>query len=181
MASNPPAAFVAAVRIPLAGPAADGANLNVKVQLALAARVAPHVVVSVKGLVRVTCERFSVPLPEFVTVATCAGLVVPIACNPKLMFGGVKVAMGIWTPLPAKFTVKFCPPGAFVTIVNVPVRGPACLGANVIVYAQLDDAAIAVWQVLVCAKSPVRLADVTCTPAFPTFRSVTISVVRNVD
>jgi hypothetical protein len=131
IASKPPAAFVVAVRAPPADPATDGANLNEYVQLVLAARVAPHVVVSVKGPLSETLDRFSVPLPEFIIVTVCAvAVVVPTVCEPKLMLGGVTVALGIVTPLPAKFAVKVGVPGASVAIVRVPVRSPGAVGAK---------------------------------------------------
>ncbi len=67
-------------------------------------------------------ENVSGPLPVFASVSVWGALLLPTTCGPKFKTDGVNVATGIKTPLPAKFTVKDCPPGASVLIVSIPVR-----------------------------------------------------------
>jgi len=66
------------VSVPVTGPApVVGANVTLTVQLALAARVVPQVVVLPKPLdVLGTAVKFNVALPLLVRVTVCAALVV---------------------------------------------------------------------------------------------------------
>ena len=77
MVCGDPPALSSSVRAPFTSPVPDGEKATLIAQLAPGVRVAPHALVSAKGLVAVMLERPKGTLPGLVTVRVCAGLVVP--------------------------------------------------------------------------------------------------------
>lgn len=99
-----PAALSATVSLALIAPAAVGAKVTEIVQLALALRLLPHVVVVPKsrGLVPVVVMLliFRVAFPLLVSVTVFAALVVFTVSLPKAMVSGLKDTPGFEVPLP---------------------------------------------------------------------------------
>jgi hypothetical protein len=127
----PPAALPVKVIRPEAGPATVGLNATVKLQVALAASVAPHVVVWVNGPVMPTPEIFNTPFPVFFKVTTCVPLVPPTTCLAKFKMFGISDTPAVWMPLPENLKVNDGVPGASVCSVSVPVRRPGAVGAKI--------------------------------------------------
>ena len=76
-------------------PVVAGANVDSKVQLAPDPSVVPQPLVNVKSAVEGPVNAMLVSVtgfvPGFVSVIDCAVLTVPLMCDPKIKFGGVKV------------------------------------------------------------------------------------------
>ena len=80
-------------------PAAAGLNSTETVHVAAAASVVPHVVADLMNEVAlvpvmVSDARFSVAVPEFLTVTTCAAVVEPTAVDANVRAVGVSVTAG---------------------------------------------------------------------------------------
>ena len=86
------------VKEPLFEPLAVGVKVTLRVQLALAARLAPQVLVWEKSPLfvpaMVTLVMLSVALPVLVSVMGAAELVVPTTWLPKLYDGGDRFTKG---------------------------------------------------------------------------------------
>jgi hypothetical protein len=121
----------------------------------------------------------SAPVPEFVSVTFCAGLVVPINRLPKLRLVGENVTAGDGaTPVPLSATACGLP-GALSVIVTEAVLVPAAVGVKVAEIVQLAPGASVLGlsgQLLSWTKSPA-LAPLTpmlviTSGAFPEFTRV---------
>jgi hypothetical protein len=130
----PPAALVARVKVPEAGPLEAAVNLTETEQFAPAARGEAQVfALMAKGAEIVGAAKVRGPLPAFVSVRVCAALVAADTTGPKLRSAGASVGAGIVAPFPRKLTVNDGVPGASVLIVSVPVRAPEAVGEKVTV------------------------------------------------
>ena len=127
----PPAALPVKVSKPEAGPATVGLNVTVKVQVALAASVAPQVVVWVNGPVMPMPEIFKTPFPVFFKVTICVGLVPPTTSLAKFNVVGLSDTPAVCIPIPENLKVNDGVPGASVCSVSVPVRNPVAVGAKI--------------------------------------------------
>jgi hypothetical protein len=87
------------VKEPLREPVAVGVKVTLRVQLALAARLEPQVLVWEKSPLfvpaMVTLVMLSVALPVLVSVMGAAGLVVPITWLPKSYDDGERATKGV--------------------------------------------------------------------------------------
>src|SRR5215203_3447481 len=121
----------------------------------------------------------SAPVPEFVRVTLCAGLVVPISRLPKPRLVGEKVTAGPGaTPVPLSATACGLP-GALSLIVTEAVRVPAAVGLKVAEIVQLAPGASVLGlsgQLLSWTKSPalapLRPMLVITSGAVPEFSKV---------
>ena len=93
-------------------PVAEGAKVTAIGQLAPAASVEPHAVVSAKSLVfapvKVMPEMVSGALPPLVSVNVCAALVVPLVTLPKFAVDGLRAACGAAAVAPAQLNAIDC-------------------------------------------------------------------------
>jgi hypothetical protein len=153
--------------------AAVGVNVTLIVQLPLAARELPHVLVSAKspGLapVKVILLIVRAALPLLFSVTDCGVLVVPTFWLLKVRLEVVMPATGP-SPVPVTPTVW----GLFVALsvmVKEAVRLPEAAGVNVTLIVQLLFAANELGHVVVSAKSPglgpANAMPVTVKAAFP--------------
>jgi hypothetical protein len=92
-------ALSAMVIEPLREPAAVGVKITLRVQLALAATLAPQVLVWEKSSLSVMLEISRAALPAFVSVIVSGGLVVPTTWSPKSYDDGERAAKGTPTRL----------------------------------------------------------------------------------
>jgi len=121
----------------------------------------------------------SAPVPEFVRVTLCAGLVVPISRLPKPRLVGEKVTAGPGaTPVPLSATACGLP-GALSLIATEAVRVPAAVGLKVAEIVQLAPGASVLGlsgQLLSWTKSPalapLRPMLVITSGAVPEFSKV---------
>jgi hypothetical protein len=82
------------VTAPVRVPAAVGLKVTLSVQLALAARLEPQVLVWEKSPLAVMLEIVRAPLPLFVSVIVSGGLVVPTTWLPKSYDDGERATKG---------------------------------------------------------------------------------------
>jgi len=98
-----PAALSATLRFAARAPTAFGANFTLIAQLALAARLAGHVLVWVKSAAFAPVMEIpvivSAALPVFVSVTVWAALVVPTLCDANVKVVGERLATGALVPL----------------------------------------------------------------------------------
>jgi len=180
-----PAALSAMLRVPVSVPVAVGLKLTEMVQVAAAARVVPHVVVSLNELalapLRVIPPVVTVKadVPVFFSVTTWAALVEPTVVLAKVSVAGVRVAVGgAAAPVPVKGT--FCgEPVALSATFRVAVNVPVAFGLKVTEIVQELPAANVDVQV-VEALNEVELVPENVMPpleiaraAEPVFLSVT--------
>jgi hypothetical protein len=135
-------------------PPAVGTNETLTVHVPAGRTVGPQVVVCEKSPLFVPVKiielMFSVSLPLFVTVTTCAVLVVATACVLKVSELGVIVAV---EPVPNPNKVAVCGlPDASSVIEIVAELAPVVFGVNVTVIVHELPAVNAVPQVLICEK-----------------------------
>lgn len=177
-----PVALSATERLPVSAPAAVGLNSTETVQLAAAARVAPHVVADLRNevaLVPVMVSEVSVTVavPVFFTVTNCAAVVEPTVVEAKVRLVGESVTVSGAVPVPVSFTV--CgEPVALSAIERLPVRAPAAAGLNSTETVQLAAAASVAPQVVADFRNevafvPVMVSDVSVTVDVPVFFTVT--------
>jgi hypothetical protein len=149
------------------------------VQLALAARLAPQLLVCAKSVellpASVTPEMVSAALPVFLTVVDIAVAVEPTGVLGKLRVVGESDTMGVAVPAPVSVTVWGDPVASSVTEIVV-VKLAAETGVKVAEIVQVLPAASVVPQLVVSAKSDV-LAPESVMPemfrtALPVFDSV---------
>jgi hypothetical protein len=119
------------VMVPLAEPAAVGANETLKVALWPAVKVTGAVIpvrLNPAPLVIATWEMVKLAPPVFVTVSDRVCLL-PTCTVPKLKLVGLEVRGPAAAPVPdrAMFNVGF---DAVELIVMVPLAAPAAVGAN---------------------------------------------------
>ena len=116
------------------------------------------------------------PVPVFVTVTFCAGLVELIVCEANVSDVGDTVTVaGPFMPVPVNITVCGLPVALSVKVI-VPVRVPAAVGLNAIWKAQGEESTDKVGHCAVVApeKSPVVAMLVKVTFTLPTFETVTV-------
>ena len=167
-------ALSATLNFPVLVPTAVGLNTTLMVQVALAARLAPQVVVETlkSPVVEITMLE-SVTLWLFLRVNVFGRLVVPTVCAAYVALPGVNATGGM--PVPESGTVcgLF---GALSVIVMLPVRNPSCVGVNLTLIMQLAPAASVLphgFELVTCAKSPLVAMLVMFSVAFPELVSVT--------
>jgi len=116
-------------------------------------------------------------VPVFDKVTTWAVLGVPMTWIPNVNEAGETVAMGA-VPLPLSETEKSGFTGSLLLMASVATLGPVARGLNVMLIVQLEAAATAAPQVLVCAKSPAFPPVIAMLLRFrgelPEFESVTV-------
>ena len=146
-----------------------GVNVTEKVQLAEAARVTPHVVVSAKsaGLAPVMLMplMLSVAFPVLDSVTVCAAAVEPAVVDAKARVVGESVATGAAgaTPVPVNATVCGEPVALSETERDAP-KLAADAGVKVTPMLQVPRDASDVPQVLVETAKSAGLAPVMLTP-----------------
>ncbi len=121
--------------------------------------VGPHVVVCEKSALFVPVKMielmFKVSLPLFVTVTTCAVLVVATACVPNVSVEGVIVAVA---PVPSPNKVAVCGlPDASSVIETIATLAPVTFGVNITVIVHELPAVKAAPHVLTCEKPDALL------------------------
>ena len=90
-----PAALSVTESVPVTGPVVPGTKVTRIMQFAPELRVEPQVLVSPKlALAAPMLTMLSVPVPELLSVMSCAGLLVPTASLPKFKLVADKVALG---------------------------------------------------------------------------------------
>jgi hypothetical protein len=168
-------ALSATFNFPVLVPVAVGLNTTLMVQLVLAARLPPQVVVvTLKSPVVEITMLSSVTLWLFLSVNVFGRLVVPTVWAAYVALEGVNVTGA--TPVPDSGTV--C--GLFEAlsvIVMLPVRNPGCVGVNVTLIMQFAPTASVLPQgfVLVAgAKSPLTAMLLMFSVALPVFVIVTL-------
>ena len=92
------------VRAPVLVPVAVGLKVTLRVQLALAARLEPQVLVWEKSPLGLMLLMLSVAFPVFVSVTVWGLLVVPTACAGKVKEAGERLTTGA-VPVPVRLTV----------------------------------------------------------------------------
>lgn len=138
-------------------PIAVGAKVTVRLHLAPAATLAPHVLVCAKspGLApaKVMFDMLKVTLPVLVSVTDCGTVVAAMfSCpNARLAAERLIVVAGV-TPVPFKLTVCGLPP-ALSLMRSEALREPAAEGANVTIIVQLPLTPTPLPQSFVWAKS----------------------------
>jgi hypothetical protein len=168
-------ALSATFNFPVLVPVAVGLNTTLMVQLVLAARLAPQVVVETlkSPVVEITMLE-SVTLWLFLSVNVFGRLVVPTVCAAYVALPGVNVTGAM--PVPDSGTV--C--GLFEAlslIVMLPVRVPTCVGVKVTLMMQFAPAASVLPQgfVLVTgAKSPLTTMLLMFSVELPVLVSLTV-------
>src|SRR5258708_17924176 len=128
------------------------------VQLAVCARVRPHVLVWLKSLASVPVTAIPailrIALPLLVMVMGSAGLAEPTSRLLKIKLTGESVIAGALMPMPVSETVGGLPT-ALSVMMMIPLRVPTAVGVNVTWIVQLARPARLLPQLLVCAKSPL--------------------------
>lgn len=181
-------ALSAMLRVAVSSPVAVGVNVTPIVQLAFAAKVP----VGLQGFVPLLASakllllspvieklvKLTGPVPVFVTVTFCAGLVELTVCDAKVSDVGDTVTVaGPFTAVPVNVTVCGLPVALSVNVI-APVRVPAAVGLNEIWKVQLDEstAMLGHCAVVAPAKSPVVTMLVKVTFTLPLFETVTVCV-----
>jgi hypothetical protein len=136
------------VTAPVRVPTASGVKVTLRVQLAPAARLALHVLVSEKSPLTVMLVMLRAALPVFLSVTGCGLLHVPTACGGKVKEAGERLSEGVPTPVPVRLTV-WVAGLALSVIVKVPLSEPPRVGVKVTLKVQLAPAATLAPQLLV--------------------------------
>ena len=168
-------ALSATFNLPVLVPVAVGLNTTLMVQLVLAARLAPQVVVeTVKSPVVEITMLESATLWLFLSVNVFGRLVVPTVWAAYVALPGVNVTGAM--PVPDSGTV--C--GLFAAlsvIVMLPVRAPSWVGVNVTLMMQFAPAASVLPHGFVLAtgaKSPLTTMLLMFSVELPVLESVTV-------
>ena len=119
------------VSVPVAEPAAVGANFTVSVSVCLGLSVTGNVAPDTVNPVPLTAAEFTVtaPVPVEVSVTDCVALD-PTVTLPKLRLAGLTVNVGVPVPVPLRLTVAVGLVDELLSIVSPPVTVPAAVGAN---------------------------------------------------
>jgi hypothetical protein len=169
-----PAALSVTLSVPVRVPVVVGVNVTWMAQLRLAARLLPQLLVCAKSPLAAMFVIVSGPVPVFVSVTVCAGLVVPTPCGPNVKLVGERLAPGV-VPVPLNPTDCGLP-GALSAKLNTPVRKPVVVGVNVMLMTQLALTASVPGQLLLCEKSPVAVMLVITRGALPQLVTVNDTV-----
>lgn len=157
-----------------------GAKVTLIVQLLPAASELPQELVSAKspGSVpeKVTLLMLRAEFPVLLSVTVWAALVVPMAVELKVRLVGETLASGA-LPVPVRLTV--CELGVALSVMlNVALKVPEAVGANVTLNVQLPPAATELLQLLVSPKSPglvpVNVMPIMAKAALPVLLRVTV-------
>ena len=147
-----PLALSAMLKEALRVPAAVGVNITAITQLAPAARVLPHVLVSPKSLalvpVKPTLVMVKVEPPVLVRVTLCDELVTAMGSLPKAKLEVERLAVAALTPVPVRVAVCGLVAALSVTLTEA-VRVPEAEGVKVTLIEQLAPVARELPQVLV--------------------------------
>ena len=161
-------------------PEAVGVNVILMVQLALAAKLAPQLLVCAKSPLltpaMLMLVRLNAAVPLLVSVTAWAALPIPTDWLPNAIDVGESVAAGA-PPVPERTSVCGLP-GASSAITSVADRVPAAVGVNVTLMVQLEFGAMVAPQAFVDGKSllftpPMVMLD-RFSGAPPVFVSVTV-------
>jgi len=124
--------------LPVAAPATVGVKLLVKVQLALAARLAPQLCDTAKPLVAAMPEISNAPEPLLFSVTLRPVEVTPTVWLPNASEAGTRLTLGVASaaPVPARLS-SAAPLLALEARVSVALRAPVALGLKLNVTLQL--------------------------------------------
>jgi hypothetical protein len=168
--------LLATTRVPVEAPAAVGLYSTETVQVAPAARLAVQVVADLrKGTETVSEVSVTAPVPVFLTVTTCAAVVVPTLTVPKAREVGEsdKVRVGAALPVPVKDTDA----GVLVPLLmttRVPAEATTAVGLNSTETVQVAAAARLVPQVVADFKKGAdTVSEVRVRAPVPVFLMVT--------
>ena len=174
--SGDPGASLVTLIVPVALPAAVGANLTLSVTVCEAFKVAGVVtpVTLYPVPVATTLEMCTAALPEFVSVMFCEVLL-PVATLPKFRLVGLALNWpdAAAVPVPVRAIVNGDPVALLVTVMD-PVALPAAVGANFALSVALCDGLIVAGVVSPLTVKPVPAATMLeiCTAAVPVLESV---------
>ena len=172
--SGLPGALLLTDRVPVAAPAAVGANVTPTVQEAPAASDVPQLFDSPNGPVTPIEDIDAALLPGLDTVTVCAELVDPTATLPNdTLVGDAVSAVAPLTPVPVSAAVSGLL-GALDATDRVPLAAPLAVGANFTLTVQEPPAAMELPQVLVWLNGPLALTDDTDAATVPEFDTVTV-------
>jgi hypothetical protein len=172
--SGLPGALLFTDSVPVAAPAAVGANDTLTAQDAPAASDVPQLLDSLNGPVTPIDDIDAAVLPGLDTVTDCAELVEPTAVLPnETLDGDADSALAPLLPVPDSATVSGLP-GALEATDSVPLAAPLAVGANLTLTEHDPPAAMEVPQVLVWLNGPLTLTDDTDAAAVPEFDTVTV-------
>ena len=144
------------------------------VQLALAARLVPQVLVSAKLAEAAMLLIESAPVPVFVKVMVCAALVVPTVWLAKVRLVGDKLIVGVAaTAVPLSDTACGLAAALSVNVID-PVSVPAAVGVKVTEIVQLAPAGRLDGQAVVSAKLPEAAMPLIERAPAPVFVKVTV-------
>ena len=153
--SGLPGALLFTESLPLADPAAVGANDTLTVQEAPAASDVPQLFDSPNGPVTPIEDIDTALLPGLDTVTDCAELVEPTAVLPnQTLDGDADSALAPPLPVPDNATVSVLP-GALDATVSVPLAAPLAVGVNLTLTVHEPPAAMELPQVLVWLNGPL--------------------------
>jgi hypothetical protein len=174
-----PGTLSVTVNVPVRAPMAVGANVMLMVQVAPAARVAGltgQVLVWAKSPEATMELIVNGPRPALVSFTGIAALVVVSIWPLKGTLVGSNPMPGVaGVPVPVSGMVWGLP-GTLSVTVNVPVRAPTAVGANVILMVQVAPAARVAGltgQVFVWAKSPEATIELIVKGPRPALVSIT--------
>jgi len=173
------------VNVAVREPLALGLNVMAMLQLALAAKLVPQVLVCEKSPEFVPAKTMlvivKVPLPVLVNVTLCAPLALPTAWLGKVTLATLRLAAGVPVPVPLNCTTCVLPGVllALSVIVSVAVRLLPPFGVNVTLMLQFVPATNVAPQVFVSEKSPElvppsAMLDIVRDPV-PELLTVTVS------
>jgi hypothetical protein len=145
-------------------------------QFALAATLAPQVLVAAKSPEAPMLLITSVALPVLVRVTVWPVLLVPIGCNANVKPSTERLALGDVVPVPVSDTTCGLLP-ALSTKVTVPTAPPAVVGLKVTLIVQSPPGAMGKLQVLASAKGAVAATELMVKLAVPVLFTVTVCAV----
>jgi hypothetical protein len=161
---------VVTVKTPVRVPLVVGLKITDTMQLLVAARLTPHVLVCEKSPLATIDPIAAATVALFVIVIPCAAEFTPITPAANVSEFGEMVASAGATPVPVTVLLN-APLGTFVAKVTVPVRAPVAVGVNTTFALQLELIAT-VAQFVETAKSPVAVTPLTTIGPSPVLLNV---------
>src|SRR5258708_4352592 len=146
-------------------PESMGLKTTSMLQLLLAVRLAPQLLVWANSPLAVMLVILRLAFPLFVRITVCGVLVVLTVWAAKEMLGW-ESATTAPVPEPARPTVCGLLPALSVRV-KVPVRVPTAVGVKLILNVQVTPGGTLVPQLLVCAKSPLTATALMLRAAVP--------------
>lgn len=158
------------VSVPDTAPVAAGENVTPTAQEALAARLAPQVLLAIANPALVAMpEMLRATFSRLVTLTVLTVLVFPTTTVPKLRL----LDENVTGALPVPIRVTFCTP-AFPAIVRVPEIEPTAVGANETRSVQEVPGATPALQLFVWLKGALVVTLATCIGPSPTLLRTTL-------